>query len=102
MAFAAIASIFYGAEYLFSTIATLIEVGEITGLGGLAEETAFAFGEGELALFSDFGADSYELGQSIKSGAETIASAANRAGQAVKTVDNIHKAITSTDEQPAQ
>lgn len=88
MALAAIASILYGAEFLFSSIATAFEIGEALELGGLSIESAYTFSEGELALFSDFGTNSYELGQSIRSTAQSAASIAKTGKQATEIVQS--------------
>lgn len=87
MALAAVASVFYGIDWLFTGIATAFEVGEALDVAGLGLTTAYEFGEGELALFSDFGVNSMELGKSIASGARTLSSYASDINTTIKAVD---------------
>lgn len=98
MALAAIGAALYGIEWIFEGIATAIEIGGVLDIAGLGE-TAFEFGEGELALFSDFGSNSAELGKSIAKGAKDISSYASTAKQVVNTTETIYDHIFPPSEE---
>lgn len=94
MALAAIGAALYGIEFIFEGLATLIETGAALDIAGLGE-TVYEFGEGELALFSDFGENSAELGESIREGAKTVAGYASKAKTVVNTTDRVVKKVQS-------
>lgn len=91
-------AVFEGIDFLFSGLSTLIEVGEVLDVAGLGE-TAFEFGEGELALFSDFGSDSAELGASIKRGADTVSQVAKTGKRVVEAGQTVYDWVTGEEEE---
>ena len=96
MALAALGAVLYGIEWILEGTAGLIELGSALDIGGLGVESAFEFGEGELALFSDFGSNSAELGQTIQTGAKSLAGHLNTARQIVHTTDKVIDKVKET------